>query len=81
MEAEDFRAVRSAVRELIRGSVLPREEQIEDDDAIPTELRALAAFGARYGRACRLTGASQRLRRVLELAGFTDLLDGAPVPP
>jgi len=44
-------------------------------------LRALAAFGTRYGRACRLTGASQRLRRLLELAGFTDLLDGAPVPP
>ena len=40
-------------------------------------LRALAAFGTRYGRACRLTGASQRLRRLLELAGFTDLLDEA----
>ena len=43
-------------------------------------LRALAAFGAelgQLGRACRLTGASQRLRRLLELAGFTDLLDEA----
>ena len=39
-------------------------------------LRALAAFATRYGRGCRLTGASQRLRRLLELAGFTDLVDG-----
>ena len=43
MDADDFRAVRAAVRELIRGSVLPREEQIEDDDAIPAELRSQAA--------------------------------------
>jgi acyl-CoA dehydrogenase len=51
VDADDFRAVRSAVRELIRGSVLPREEQIEDDDAIPAELRAQAAEMGLFGYA------------------------------
>jgi acyl-CoA dehydrogenase len=51
VEAEDFRAVRAAVRELIRGSVLPREEQIEDEDAIPADLRAMAAEMGLFGYA------------------------------
>ena len=51
MDADDFRAIRAAVRELIRGSVLPREEQIEDDDAIPAELRAQAAEMGLFGYA------------------------------
>ena len=51
MDADDFRSVRAAVRELIRGSVLPREEQIEDDDAIPAELRAQAAEMGLFGYA------------------------------
>jgi acyl-CoA dehydrogenase len=51
VDADDFRAVRAAVRELIRGSVLPREEQIEDDDAIPAELRAQAAEMGLFGYA------------------------------
>jgi acyl-CoA dehydrogenase len=51
VDADDFRAIRAAVRELIRGSVLPREEQIEDDDAIPAELRARAAEMGLFGYA------------------------------
>jgi acyl-CoA dehydrogenase len=51
VDADDFRAIRAAVRELIRGSVLPREEQIEDDDAIPEELRAQAAAMGLFGYA------------------------------
>jgi acyl-CoA dehydrogenase len=51
VDADDFRAIRAAVRELIRGSVLPREEQIEDDDAIPAELRDQAAEMGLFGYA------------------------------
>jgi acyl-CoA dehydrogenase len=43
MDAEDFRQIRDAVRDLVREQVVPREEQIEDDDRIPDELRATAA--------------------------------------
>jgi len=43
VDAEDFRQVRAAVRQLVRESVLPREEEIEDDDRIPDDLRARAA--------------------------------------
>jgi acyl-CoA dehydrogenase len=51
VDADDFRSVRAAVRELIRESVLPREEQIEDEDAIPAELRARAAEMGLFGYA------------------------------
>jgi len=51
VDAEDFRQVRDAVRELVRESVVPREEQIEDDDAIPAELRAQAAEMGLFGYA------------------------------
>jgi acyl-CoA dehydrogenase len=51
VDADDFRAIRAAVRELIRSSVLPREEQIEDDDAIPAELRSQAAEMGLFGYA------------------------------
>jgi anti-sigma B factor antagonist len=40
------------------------------------ELACLRVELRREGRACRLTGASATLRRLLELAGFTDLIDG-----
>src|SRR3954453_1618236 len=43
VDAEDFRQVRDAVRQLIRDAVVPREEQIEDEDAIPDILRERAA--------------------------------------
>jgi hypothetical protein len=42
VDADDFRQIRSAVRLLVRESVLPREEQIEDEDRIPDYLRARA---------------------------------------
>ncbi|NEK87043.1 acyl-CoA dehydrogenase [Blastococcus saxobsidens] len=51
MDAEDFRQVKDAVRQLIRGSVLPREEQIEEEDRIPDDLRAQAAEMGLFGYA------------------------------
>jgi len=51
VDAEDFRQVRDAVRELVRGSVVPREEQIEDEDRIPDELRTKAAEMGLFGYA------------------------------
>ncbi len=51
MDAEDFRQVRNAVRRLVRESVVPREEQIEDEDRIPDELRARAAEMGLFGYA------------------------------
>ena len=51
MDAEDFRQIRDAVRQLVRESVVPREEQIEDEDRIPDELRAQAAEMGLFGYA------------------------------
>nr|WP_204262089.1 acyl-CoA dehydrogenase family protein [Blastococcus saxobsidens] len=51
VDAEDFRQVKDAVRQLIRGSVLPREEQIEEEDRIPDDLRAQAAEMGLFGYA------------------------------
>ncbi|MGY1914309.1 acyl-CoA dehydrogenase family protein [Blastococcus sp. SYSU DS0973] len=51
MDAEDFRQVKDAVRQLIRESVVPREEQIEDEDRIPDDLRAQAAEMGLFGYA------------------------------
>ncbi|MCZ2857657.1 acyl-CoA dehydrogenase family protein [Blastococcus sp. VKM Ac-2987] len=51
MDAEDFRQVKTAVRQLIRESVVPREEQIEDEDRIPDDLRAQAAEMGLFGYA------------------------------
>ena len=51
MDAEDFRQVRDAVRRLVRESVVPREEQIEDEDRIPEQLRAQAAEMGLFGYA------------------------------
>jgi acyl-CoA dehydrogenase len=46
MDAEDFRQIRDAVRQLVREEVIPLEERIEDEDRIPDELRAqIAAMG------------------------------------
>lgn len=46
MDAEDFRQVRDAVRQLVREEVIPLEERIEEEDRIPDELRAqIAAMG------------------------------------
>jgi acyl-CoA dehydrogenase len=51
VDAEDFRQVRDAVRQLIRDAVVPREEQIEDEDAIPDVLRERAAEMGLFGYA------------------------------
>ena len=51
MDAEDFAQVRSAVRELVRHKVVPREEEIEDLDAIPDDIRAAAAEMGLFGYA------------------------------
>src|SRR3954465_4218864 len=51
MDAEDFRQIRDAVRQLIRESVVPREEEIDLDNRIPDELRAQAADIGLFGYA------------------------------
>jgi acyl-CoA dehydrogenase len=51
MDAEDFRQIRDAVRELVREQVLPLEERIEEEDRIPDELRARAAEMGLFGYA------------------------------
>jgi acyl-CoA dehydrogenase len=51
VDAEDFRQVRDAVRQLVREVVVPREEQIEAEDRIPDDLRARAAEMGLFGYA------------------------------
>jgi acyl-CoA dehydrogenase len=51
MDAEEFRQIRDAVRELVREQVIPLEEQIEDEDRIPDQLRAQAAEMGLFGYA------------------------------
>src|SRR3954462_15019286 len=51
VDAEDFRQVWNAVRQLIRDVVVPREEQIEEEDAIPDVLREQAAEMGLFGYA------------------------------
>jgi acyl-CoA dehydrogenase len=51
VDAEDFRQVRDAVRQLVREVVVPLEERIEDEDRIPDELRAQAAEMGLFGYA------------------------------
>jgi anti-anti-sigma regulatory factor len=43
-------------------------------------MTAFAAELRSSGRHCRLVAASARVRRLLQLAGLTDLLDGAAAP-
>ncbi len=51
MDAEDFRQVRDAVRQLVREEVIPLEERIEEEDRIPDELRAQIAEMGLFGYA------------------------------
>jgi len=51
MDAEDFRQIRDAVRELVREQVVPLEEEIEESDRIPDQLRARAAEMGLFGYA------------------------------
>jgi acyl-CoA dehydrogenase len=49
MDRSEFDAVLGAVRQLVRTDVLPREQEIEDDDAIPPDLRRKAADMGLFG--------------------------------
>jgi acyl-CoA dehydrogenase len=51
MDAEDFRQIRDAVRELVREQVVPLEEEIEESDRIPDQLRDRAAEMGLFGYA------------------------------
>lgn len=51
MDAEDFRQIKDAVRQLVREGVIPLEERIEDEDRIPDELRAQIAEMGLFGYA------------------------------
>ncbi len=51
MDADVFAQVRSAVRALVREQVVPLEEQIEETDAVPDELRRAAAEMGLFGYA------------------------------
>ncbi|GAA1695641.1 acyl-CoA dehydrogenase family protein [Fodinicola feengrottensis] len=49
MDAASFQQVLSTVRELVRERVVPAEQEIEDTDRIPDDLRALAAQMGLFG--------------------------------
>jgi acyl-CoA dehydrogenase len=51
VDAEDFRQIKDAVRQLVREEVVPLEERIEDEDRIPDELRAQIAGMGLFGYA------------------------------
>jgi acyl-CoA dehydrogenase len=51
MDADVFRQVKDAVRQLVREVVVPREEEIDLDDRIPDELRSAAAEMGLFGYA------------------------------
>ncbi|MCQ4214117.1 acyl-CoA dehydrogenase family protein [Streptomyces longispororuber] len=49
MDAADFTAVRDAVRRLVREDVVAREDEIEETDAIPEDIRRKAADMGLFG--------------------------------
>jgi acyl-CoA dehydrogenase len=49
MEAAEFGDVLSAVRDFVRNEVVPREEEIEESDAIPDEIRQAAISMGLFG--------------------------------
>ena len=51
MDEATFGEVRDAVRRFVREKVLPREDEIEETDAIPADLRAAAAELGLFGYA------------------------------
>ncbi|MEI4273324.1 acyl-CoA dehydrogenase family protein [Klenkia sp. LSe6-5] len=51
MDTDVFAQVRTAVRELVRERVVPREQEIEDTDAVPDDIRAAAAEMGLFGYA------------------------------
>jgi acyl-CoA dehydrogenase len=76
MDAEDFRQIRDAVHELVREQVVPLEEQIEEEDRIPDQLRARAAEMGLFGYALpeEYGGLGVNMREDVQLAfefGYT----------
>ena len=51
VSAEDFRLIRDQVRDFVRTKVVPREQEIADTNAIPDDLRKLAAEMGLFGYA------------------------------
>ncbi|MGH9088020.1 MAG: acyl-CoA dehydrogenase family protein [Acidimicrobiales bacterium] len=49
MDAEDFEQIRTTVRDFVRRRVVPVEEQIDREDAIPAEIRAAAKEMGLFG--------------------------------
>ncbi|MFJ6852459.1 acyl-CoA dehydrogenase family protein [Streptomyces sp. NPDC091271] len=49
MDPADFTAVREAVRRLVREDVVPREDEIEETDAIPQDIRRKAVDMGLFG--------------------------------
>ncbi len=78
VDADDFTAIRAAVRDWVRTGVVPREREIADGDAIPDDLRRQAKDMGLFGFAIpqRWGGLGLDLAQDVELAmelGYTSL--------
>jgi len=78
VSAEDFGLIRDQVRDFVRTKVVPREQEIADTDAIPDDLRKLAAEMGLFGYAIppEWGGLGLDLTQDVELAmelGYTSL--------
>ena len=51
MDEADFEAVLAAVRDFVRGEVIPREDEIEETDAVPDDIRRKAVAMGLFGYA------------------------------
>ncbi|HWG15871.1 MAG TPA: acyl-CoA dehydrogenase family protein [Streptosporangiaceae bacterium] len=78
VSAEDFRLILDQVRDFVRNRVVPREQEIADTNAIPEDLRKLAAGMGLFGYAIpqEWGGLGLDLTQDVELAmelGYTSL--------
>ena len=78
VSAEDFRLIRDQIRDFVRNKVVPREQEIADTNAIPDDLRKLAAEMGLFGYAIpqEWGGLGLDLTQDVELAmelGYTSL--------
>lgn len=78
VSADDFAAIRAAVRDFIRTAVVPREAEIADGDAVPEDLRQAAKDIGLFGYAIpqEYGGLGLDLAQDVELAqefGYTSL--------
>ena len=78
MEAAEFGDALSAVRDFVRNEVVPREEEIEESDAIPDEIRraaiSMGLFG--YTLPAEYGGLALSLHEDVRLAFASRLRDG-----